>query len=80
MHGQGFIAAIRIKSAGKESVMLVRASVTDDSSIGWRNISSTLRGNSGSSSKNNTPLCAKLTSPGRGVPDPPPMSPASDTV
>jgi hypothetical protein len=69
-----------MKSAGKESVMLVRAIVTEDSSIGCRNISRTLRGNSGSSSKNKTPLCARLTSPGRGVPEPPPMSPASDTV
>ena len=48
--------------------MLLRASVTDRSSSGWRSISSTLRGNSGSSSRNSTPLCARLTSPGRGVP------------
>jgi hypothetical protein len=34
------------------------------SSIGWRRTSSTSLGNSVSSSKNNTPLCARLTSHG----------------
>ena len=69
-----------MKLAGKVSVMLLRATVTDRSSNGWRSISSTLRANSGSSSRNRTPLCARLTSPGRGMPDPPPIRPASDTV
>ena len=50
------------------------------SSIGWRSISSTSRGNSGNSSRNSTPLCARLTSPGRGMPMPPPISPASEMV
>ena len=49
--------------------MLLRAMVTVPSSSGWRSTSRTLRGNSGSSSRNSTPLCARLTSPGRGVPD-----------
>src|SRR5450756_945572 len=35
--------------------------------------------NSGSSSKNKTPKCARLISPGRGV-CPPPTKPASDIV
>ncbi len=52
--------------------MLARAMRHRPSSSGWRSISRTLRGNSGSSSRNSTPLCARLTSPGRGVPEPPP--------
>ena len=69
-----------MKLAGKRSVMLERAMVTEPSSSGWRSISSTSRGNSGNSSRNSTPLCARLTSPGRGMPEPPPISPASEMV
>ena len=69
-----------VKLAGNDSVMVLRARVTVRSSNGWRSISSTLRANSGSSSRKSTPLCARLTSPGRGMPEPPPISPASDTV
>ena len=54
--------------------------VTDPSSSGCRSNSSTSRGNSGNSSRNSRPLCAKLTSPGRGMPCPPPISPASEMV
>ena len=53
--------------------------VTARSSSGWRSISSTWRGNSSSSSRNSTPLCASEISPGRTV-GPPPTSPADDTV
>ncbi len=49
------------------------------SSSGWRSTSSTLRWNSGSSSRNSTPWCARLTSPGIGC-VPPPSSPASEIV
>ena len=41
--------------------------VTARSSSGWRSISSTERGNSSSSSRNSTPLCASEISPGRTV-------------
>jgi hypothetical protein len=51
-----------------------------ESSSGWRRISRTLRGNSGNSSRNSSPLCARLTSPGRGMPAPPPIMPASEIV
>jgi len=59
--------------------MAARLRVTIPSSNGWRNTSSTFRRNSGSSSRNRTPPCARLTSPGRGD-DPPPIRPASLTV
>ncbi len=48
--------------------MLARAMVTEPSSSGWRSNSSTFRGNSGNSSRNSTPWCARLTSPGWGSP------------
>jgi len=66
-----------MKRAGNVSVMAARAMVTWASSSGCRSTSSTLRRNSGNSSRNSTPLCARLTSPGPGI-VPPPMSPASD--
>ena len=47
--------------------------VTTPSSMGWRRASSTARGNSGSSSRNSTPLCALEISPGAAA-RPPPMS------
>src|SRR5258707_8811563 len=74
---QGFIAASKIKRAGKLRVIFVRDKVTTFPSNGCRNCSITLRRNSGRSSKKRTPLCPKLTSPGFGVPDPPPNKPAS---
>ena len=49
------------------------------SSSGWRSASSTGRGNSSSSSRNSTPLCASVISPGRTL-GPPPTSPAGVTV
>src|SRR5437016_4128721 len=59
--------------------MAARAIVTTPSSIGWRSTSSTFLRNSGSSSRNSTPPCARLTSPGGGY-DPPPINPASEIV
>ena len=47
--------------------------------MGWRSTSMASRRNSGSSSKNKTPLWAREISPGIGV-EPPPVSPAADTV
>ncbi len=53
-----------------------REMVTWPSSSGWRSTSRLRRLNSGSSSRNRTPLCARLISPGVGV-LPPPTMPAS---
>ena len=61
------MAAASMKRAGKVSDMAARAMQTVPSSSGWRMTSRTFRGNSGSSSRNNTPLCASETSPGRGI-------------
>ena len=52
-----------------------RAIVTVPSSSGWRSTSSVWRLNSGSSSRNSTPLWASEISPGEGV-EPPPTRPA----
>ena len=49
------------------------------SSSGWRITSSTIRLNSGSSSRNSTPLCARLISPGVGL-VPPPTSATGEMV
>src|SRR5437667_384062 len=68
-----------MKRAGYERLIAARAIVTTPSSIGWRSTSSTFLRKSGSSSRNSTPPCARLTSPGRGY-DPPPISPASEMV
>lgn len=65
--GQGLIAAANMNRAGRLSDMEARAMVTVWSSRGCRITSSTLRGNSGSSSKNKRPLCASDTSPVRGT-------------
>ena len=51
-----------------------RLTVICPSSSGWRNTSSVSRENSGSSSRNSTPLWARLTSPGRGWLPPPAMA------
>ena len=68
-----------MKRAGNVSDIEALAMVTLPSSKGCRITSSTLRGNSGSSSRNKTPLCESETSPGRGM-MPPPISPASEIV
>ena len=58
------MAAASMKRAGKVRLMAARLSVTVPSSSGWRSTSSTLRRNSGSSSRKSTPPWARLTSPG----------------
>ena len=65
-----------MKRDGKVTFIAARLRVTTPSSSGWRSTSSTLRRNSGSSSRKSTPPWLRLTSPGRGH-DPPPISPAS---
>jgi hypothetical protein len=73
------IAAASMNRAGKLKLIAAREIVTVPSSSGCRRTSSTLRGNSGSSSRNSSPLCASETSPGRGT-IPPPIKPASEIV
>ena len=63
------------KSAGNVVEFSARLIVTWPSSSGWRSTSSVVRLNSGSSSRNSTPLWARLISPGVGV-EPPPTRPA----
>src|ERR1039458_8908742 len=74
-----FIAAMSMNCDGKVMVPAAREMVTRPSSSGWRMVSSTLRLNSGSSSRNKTPLCASEISPGVGLMLPP-SRPASLAV
>ncbi len=67
------MAPTSITSAGKLTERLARAMWTAPNSRGWRSVSSARRLNSGISSRNRTPRCARLSSPGRGW-LPPPMS------
>src|ERR1039458_8213615 len=53
-----------MKRAGNVRDMEARAMLPVPSSRGWRRTSSTLRGNSGSSSRKSRPLWASETSPG----------------
>ena len=55
MNPQGFIAAINWKRAGNSAWRAAREIATRPDSSGSRSISSTLRSNSGSSSRNSTP-------------------------
>lgn len=63
--------ATNMKEQGNSTVYLARAMVIFLSSSGWRNTSSVFLLNSGSSSANSMPLCARLISPGCGVAPPP---------
>ena len=56
-----------------------RTIATMPSSSGWRSASSAARLNSDSSSRNSTPWCASVASPGCGT-DPPPTRPAGEIV
>jgi len=76
---QGFIAATRMNRAGKSTWRAARDTVMCPESSGSRNASSTLRSNSGNSSRNNTPCIANEISPGRGCP-PPPTSAAAEAL
>src|SRR3989344_4301374 len=69
--GQGFIAATNMKLEGKTAEPLAREIETILSSSGWRRDSITLFSNSGNSSRNKTPRCASVTSPGLGYVPPP---------
>src|SRR3989338_4012572 len=77
--GQGLSAAISMKFAGKIAEPLAREMETTLSSKGSRSACTTSRWNSGNSSRNKTPRCASVTSPGRGE-DPPPISEAYEDV
>lgn len=79
MKHQGFIAATSWKRAGKSACRAARETVIWPVSRGSRRTSRTRRSNSGSSSKNKTPWCAKVISPGRGDP-PPPTKATPDAV
>src|SRR2546428_4906021 len=58
-HGHGFIAATRTKRAGYVAAPPAREIVIERSSSGSRRVSSTLRENSATSSKNKAPQCAR---------------------
>jgi len=70
------MAATSMNSDGNVTLPAARDTVTLPSSTGWRITSKVERLNSGSSSRNRTPLCAILTSPGLGK-VPPPNNPIS---
>ena len=73
--GQGFAAATSMNRAGNVTFPSARVMQTRPASKGWRRLCSTAGLNSGSSSRNRTPLWASDISPGRGG-LPPPTSPA----
>ena len=66
------MAATRRNAAGKVTVPPARLTRMTPSSSGWRSASSAATGNSPSSSRNRTPLVARLASPGRSDQLPPP--------
>ena len=77
--GQGFIAAITKQEQGYVTLIAALVRVIFPSSIGCLKSSLTSRLNSGSSSKNKTPLCAIEISPGCML-FPPPESPAVEML
>jgi len=70
-HGQGFIAASRIKFAGNVMRSFAREMWITPSSKGWRRVSRTCLGNSVISSRKRTPLWARVISPGLILVPPP---------
>ena len=66
------MAATRRNEAGNSTVPAARFTRITPSSKGWRSDSRAATGNSPSSSKKSTPWVAKLASPGRRDPLPPP--------
>ena len=78
-HRQGFMAHTSMNRLGRQTLPAARVMVTSPSSRGWRRTSRASRENSGSSSRNSTPLWAREISPGRGK-DPPPARATADTV
>ena len=77
--GHGLSAATSIKSAGYVKLPYVLAICISLSSSGCRRISSAPLRNSGSSSINKTPRCAREITPGLGI-LPPPASACSEIV
>ena len=65
-HGHGFDAATSMQRVGNSITRCERTIATRPSSSGWRSASSAERANSDSSSRNSTPWCASVTSPGAG--------------
>ena len=65
---------------GNVTVARARQTRTTPSSSGWRSASSTVGGNSPSSSRNSTPPWAQRDLPGRMAPVPPPMSATAEAV
>ena len=78
-HGQGFIAPTSINCAGYLIEFLALEITTSPSSRGCLKTSNTCLGNSASSSKNKTPRCASVISPGFGF-EPPQIIPFCDAV
>ena len=78
-HGQGLEAITSMNEEGYSSFDLSLEIVTFLSSTGPRKASLTLRGICAASSRNSTPLCARLISPGMmPSPHPPPIIAGSD--
>ena len=67
------------KAAGKVICREAREITISLDSKGWRSTSKTFLSNSGSSSKNKTPKCAKVISPGLGY-EPPPTNATAEAV
>jgi len=74
----GFMAATSWTREGYVTWALARATTIQPFSSGWRNDSSTARGNSGSSSRNRTPRCDSDISPGRARVPPPTVAAIDD--
>ena len=76
--GHGLAARISCARHGNVAEPAARLMVTDPRSRGWRRVSSTVRGNSGASSRNSTPRWARHSAPGRICPEPPPTREAME--
>ena len=77
--GQGFIAPSKMNLAGYLTECVALEITISPSSKGWRKTSNTALGNSTISSKNKTPRCASVISPGFGL-LPPPIIPFAEAV
>ena len=76
-HRQGLAAITSWNLAGNVKVRWARWIRTWPFSMGMRSESRIFAGISDTSSRKSTPLCARLTAPGLGVPDPPPRRAAA---
>src|SRR5437763_3706105 len=77
-HGHGFMAPTSRKRAGKVTLARARHTRTTPSSSGCLSASRTVVANSPISSRNSTPLWARLISPGRIQDVPPPITETSE--